>query len=150
MNKQQFATLMAAAQAAYDKEKLDEKTVEIYWNNLGGFEYAEIELKLKDHIKTHEFFPRISDLRPADHRPRLGPRYLDPPRLSKAMALANKVMLRLLVSRGPVTEKKLDELVFVKNAEANDIDDRQLVEDIDYRTKFVRQLQAELEDQLNA
>lgn len=140
---------MAAARAAYQKDRLDDETVEIYWRNLGGFDYDDVEARLQDHIKREEFFPRISDLRPPDRRGRLGPRYLEPPRVPEGVALANKVLLGVVLQSGGVSEEKLEQLVFVKNAEAADYDEKLAAHDTDYKRQFIHNLQRELGDQLD-
>jgi len=143
-----FANLMEKAQVAYQVKKLDRATFELYHNALDKYSIEAIEARLDRHIETSEFFPKVSDLVPmGQHGTHLADQYVAPPKMSRGARLANQVLLNLVLTAGGVTPEKLRELVFVKNAEAHDFDE-QREKDPDYRQQFVRQVEAQLRDQL--
>jgi len=120
MDRTNFLDLMATAQLAYGN-KLGKETVEVYWKNLQFVEYQAAANLLEKHIQSERFFPRISDLRPmADHRPQLGPRYINPPETSEYVKQANKVLLGLILSAGGVLPSTLKVLTECKNAAVED------------------------------
>lgn len=120
MNRAEFLNLMATAQLAYGN-KLSEKSSRIYWDNLKHIDAQDAEVLMQKHIDTERFFPRISDLKPMrDTRPQLGPRYIEPPQMSKYVKQANKVMLGVLVRVGGVQTSTIKAWKEVKTAMVED------------------------------
>lgn len=62
MTKFEFAQCMARLAAAY-REKVEQPTVEVYYESLGQFDAADLSVAIREVIEDIPRFPSVADIR---------------------------------------------------------------------------------------
>ncbi len=147
-DKPKFAEMMATACAVYDKPPMEKEALRAYWLMLESYPIDKVLYACNVHMKGSRFFPKpaelIAEINRANQRP-MPNTYILPRMNSHRRAVANRLMMSLVLTAGGVPPYTLKNMVALKNVIADEWPEGHLKEsDLE---DLENQLQALVNDQ---